>query len=36
MSDLPQEKEKKKKAVTNLNLLKEKQCTESDEYARVY
>ena len=36
MSDLPQEKDKKKKAVTNfLNLLKEKQCTESDEYAML-
>ena len=30
------EKDKKKKAVTNfLNLLKEKQCTESDEYAML-
>lgn len=36
MSDLPQEKDKKKKSVTNfLNLLKEKQCTESDEYAML-
>ena len=36
MSDLPQEKSKKKKAVTNfLNLLKEKQCTESEEYAML-
>ncbi len=33
MSTLPQDKEKKKKTVTNfLNLLKEKGCTESDEY----
>ena len=33
MSSLPQDKEKKKKTVTNfLNLLKEKGCTESDEY----
>jgi hypothetical protein len=36
MSQLPQEKSKKKKAVTNfLDLLKEKQCTESDEYAML-
>jgi len=33
MSSLPQDKEKKKKTVNNfLNLLKEKGCTESDEY----
>ena len=36
MSDLPQEKDKKKKSVTNfLNLLKEKRCTESEEYAML-
>ena len=36
MSDLPQDKAKKKKAVNNfLNLLKDKQCTESDEYAML-
>jgi len=36
MSELPQEKDKKKKAVINfLTLLKEKQCTESDEYAML-
>tara|TARA_B110000046_G_scaffold119787_1_gene126463 strand:+ start:1368 stop:2615 length:1248 start_codon:yes stop_codon:yes gene_type:complete len=36
MSDLPQEKSKKKKAVTNfLGLLKEKGCTESDAYAML-
>lgn len=36
MSDFPQEKSKKKKAVTNfLTLLKEKGCTESDEYAML-
>jgi hypothetical protein len=36
MSELPQEKDKKKKAVINfLILLKEKQCTESDEYAML-
>ena len=33
MSSLPQDKEKKKKTVNNfLNLLKEKGCSESDEY----
>ena len=36
MSDLPQDKAKKKKAVNNfLKLLKDKQCTESDEYAML-
>ena len=36
MSDLPQDKAKKKKAVNNfLNLLKDKQCTESEEYAML-
>ena len=36
MSDLPQDKAKKKKAVNNfLNLLKDKKCTESDEYAML-